>query len=274
MPAFHKVTGQDEILIRDVGNSKILVFDKNGVLVDEIKLDFFFGSMGNMVHFLENGNYLIRRSLSSPAGDRLELVLSVFNPEFEEITELDRMELIQPMMADKISLPVQLDVWSVSHGNIFIANGEGDYEIRVYNLEGNLIRKIRKKYDPIPVTREFKQEIMHKLQEAPQALRDKIIFPDYFPPFRLIFNDDSGCLYVMTYAKGKTFGENLFDIFDPEGIYIGTMSLNVALDDPVFTPGAPFDTWLTMKKDRLYSLREKSSGYREFVVYKAIWKDE
>lgn len=274
MPAFHKINGKDEILIRDVGSSKIFVFEKNGKLIDEIKLDLFFGSMGNMMHFLENGNYLIRRSLSSPAGDRLELVLSVFNPEFEEITELDRMELIQPMMADKISLPIQLGVWSVSQRNIYVANEKGGYEIRVYDLEGNLKKKIRKKCDPVPLKREFKQEVMDKLQEAPQVLRDKVIFPDYFPPFRLIFNDDSGRLYVMTYAEGKTSGENLFDIFDPEGIYTGAMSMNVALDDPVFTPGAPFDTWITMKKDRLYSLREKSSGYREFVVYKAIWNDE
>ena len=45
------------------------------------------------------------------------------------------------------------------------------------------------------------------------------------------------------------------------------MSLDAHLNDPVFTPGGPFDSWITLKKDRLYALREKNSGFLEVVVY-------
>ncbi len=274
IPAYHKITNRDEILIRDEGRSKIFVFDGNGNLLSEIKIELSLGTMGNMIHFLDNGNYLIRRSLPSPSEDRLYLVLSIFDSEFAEIKELDRFEIIQPMRAAKIRLPISLSVWSLFKGNIYIANEERGYEILVYDLDGNLKKKIRKNHRPVPVSSDFKQEVGTTLKEAPQALRDKIFFPEHFPPFRCIFTDDNGRLFVMTYEKGANPEKNIFDIFNPEGIFIAMVSINVALDDPVFTPGAPFDTWITLKKDRLYSLREKSSGYREFVVYKAIWNDE
>ncbi len=76
----------------------------------------------------------------------------------------------------------------------------------------------------------------------------------------------------MTFEKGQNPKDYNFDIFNQEGLFIGSISLDVFLNDPFFTPGAPLDSWITKKGDRLYVLRMKSSGYKEFVVYKAAWQ--
>ena len=50
---------------------------------------------------------------------------------------------------------------------------------------------------------------------------------------------------------------------------MGTVSFEAFVNDPFFTPGAPFDSWaVTLKQGRLYALREKKSGYKQLVVYK------
>jgi hypothetical protein len=72
----------------------------------------------------------------------------------------------------------------------------------------------------------------------------------------------------MTYEDGESPGEFMYDVFNPDGIFIGRMSLG----NLVFEQG---DRWniqyVTAKKNRLYCLRKKDSGYRELVVYKMIW---
>lgn len=182
--------------------------------------------------------------------------------------ELDRIELDHPRRADKIRIPLHAFVLGISKENVFVGNEDWGYEIHVYDLDGKRQRKIRKIYQPIKISREYKQKINEKLELAPPALKEKIDFPEYFPPFQCLFTDDRGLLYVMTYAKSENPEEYIFDIFNRDGIFISTMSLQAFIDNPLFTPGGPFDSWITLKKDRLYALREKSSGFLELVVYK------
>ena len=270
-PSYQKINNQDELPITNPGKSEIIIFNKDGNLIKEIHIDLFIGFMGNMVYPLENGNYLIRRSLSSPSGGRLGFAFGLFNPDFKEIRELDRFEVVQPIRATKVRLPMHVSVWCISNENIYVGNEERGYEIWVYDFDGNLQRKIKKSYHADSGSAKFEQEIREKLKYSPQVLKDKIYFPERLPPFQFIFTDDKARLYVMTFKEGKNPNENIFDIFNSEGIFIATVSMHVSLNDPFFTPGAPLDSWVTIKKNRLYSLREKSSGYKELVVYKTIW---
>jgi len=265
---FQKINSRDEIWITGSSNSKIMVFDKDGNIIDEIQVGVWIGVFGNMLQLLENGNYLIRRSVPDPSTEGLNLELSLYDSEFDKMKELDRIELDHPIRADKIRIPLHAFVWSISKENVFVGNEDWGYEIHVYDLDGDRLRKIRKTYRPVKISREYKQKINKKLEIAPPALKKKIDFPEHFPPFQCLFTDDKGLLYVMTYVKGDNPKDYIFDIFNRDGIFISTMSLQAHIDDPIFTPGGPFDSWITMKKDRLYALREKNSGFKELVVYK------
>ena len=268
-PFYQKMNSRDLLPVPDLGQSKIVIFDTEGKTIDEIRVGRFPGSLGSLVCQLENGNYLIRRSLTDPASGIFSLALSLYSSDFEEIKELDRFKIVQPIQADKVRIPMHVSVWCASYDRIYIGNEDNGYEIHVYDLDGNLLRKIRKKYEPVKVDKDYKKEIGDKLENTPDALKNKMYLPDYYPPFNYLFSDDKNNLYVKTFAKGDSPKDRLFDVFNPEGIFQGAVSFEAHVNDPFFTPGAPFDSWVVAKKkNRLYCLREKSSGYKEFVVYR------
>ncbi len=70
----------------------------------------------------------------------------------------------------------------------------------------------------------------------------------------------------MTHEEGINPGEYMYDIFNSEGVFVGRMSLwnYRELHAPAFT--------IKAKKNHLYCLREKESGYRELVVYNMNWE--
>ena len=272
MPSFQKFSARDELPITDSGINTIKMFDTEGSILQTIDLGVHIGFMGNMVYPLENGNYLIRRSLRGELEEKHYFVLSLFDPEFNAITELDRFEVVQPIRADKVRLPMHVSVWCVSKNRIYVGNEDDGYEIQVYDFLGNPVKKIRKTYQPSPVSDEFKEYVNAQIKDTPPVFKKKIFFPEHFPPFQWIFTDDRGYLYVITFEEGTEPGEHRVDIFDPEGILVGKISLNVFLSDPFFTPGAPLDSWVTMRDDRLYTLRMKDSGYKELVVYHTLWE--
>lgn len=268
-PSYQRMISGDVLPVSDMAQSKILFFDQEGHTIEERRLEGFPASLGSLVYYLENGNFLIRRSLTDPSTGTLHLALSLFDADFNEIIELDRFTVVQPVQAEKIRFPMFVSVWCASRDKIFIGNEDNGYEIHVYDFEGRLLRKIRKIFNPVKVGEDYKKEILDKMESAPDFMKEKISFPDHFPPFNYLFVDDRDNLYVKTFEKGRHSDERVFDVFNAEGILQGTVFLEAFVNDPFFTPGAPFDSWVvTKKKNRLYCLREKSSGYKEFVVYR------
>ena len=84
--------------------------------------------------------------------------------------------------------------------------------------------------------------------------------------------DEESRLYVMTYERGKGPNDFIFDIFNPDGLFIGRIELgnygNLATS-PIINP-LPLN--VVAKNDRIYCLREKESGFKELVVYRMKWE--
>jgi len=148
---------------------------------------------------------------------------------------------------------------------IYASNEKRGYEILVYDLDGNLLKKIRKEYKPADVPDEFKENWL--INSGPY--KDKLFFPNKMPPFHYFFLDDAGHLYVKTYEKGNKQNEYMHDIFNSDGLFIARVSM------------AGYGSWIypgialnraKAKKNRFYCIREKESGYKELVVYKINWK--
>ncbi len=69
----------------------------------------------------------------------------------------------------------------------------------------------------------------------------------------------------MTYEKNKNPREFVYDIFNPDGIFTGKMSLN--------NYGGRYGSLpVKVKNNLLYCLNEKESGYKELVVYEMKWE--
>jgi len=279
-----RIAKNDDIVVVEGSDSeKILFFDSEGELVKEISRSLIKeiptgipnekprNSMLWDVCPLDNGNYLILKSLN------YYTVLDHYSPlilcdsEWKEFKELDSHKIpgFSSEKVKRIKGIFPRFSWSISQNQIYVGNDERDYEIHVYDLEGQLVRKIRKEHRPVQVTTEFREKILTLFKNAPW--RWKIYFPDDFPAFQYLFSDDEGRLFVMTYELSQNGEGYIYDVFNAEGIFICRMSLgNYGVPD-YFDIGSEGPLQVKARRNRLYCNRMKRNGQNELVVYKMIW---
>lgn len=95
-----------------------------------------------------------------------------------------------------------------------------DYELQIFNPEGDLIKKIIREYDPVEVTEEEKEE---STQGIPSQI--KFEFSKYHPAFLRFVHDETGRLYVQSYENGEANNVYYHDVFDLDGRYIAKVQL-------------------------------------------------
>ena len=115
---------------------------------------------------------------------------------------------------------------------------------------------------------EFERGLLKRLPEN-HPLRKNLKLPRYFPAYQYLFADELGHLFVATYEKDNVTGQNMCDVFAPDGTFIQRVPLGY------------FDImkwwWLGQSRDvvvrngRMLCIREKEDGFREIVVYSLRW---
>ncbi len=201
------IESQDNIVISDNGNRKILVFSNEGNLMKEIR----FPSKVGLLYPLKNGNFFGLWEKYPAPSDKYMYVwaFSLYNPEFEEIKLLDTQNVYDfntQGFRGIISRP--FNVYDISNANIFIACEDRGYEILKYDLEGNLVQKIRKEYELVAVSDEIIQE--KKKQYDKYGM--EVWFPKYWLPMGDFFSDEDGWIFVRTFERGENPDEFIFDI--------------------------------------------------------------
>jgi len=246
---------QGEVMAKDPSKRKFLVYDRDGNFLRETHMEKIYSLIP-----LENGKYFI--SWQDEAPEFLKNHLAICSSEFEDIKELDTLQFPHPVNRRSVVNRDRM-IDGISKDRIYIGNPERSYEIRVYDLDGNLLQKIRKEYEPVEVSEEFKKAYFERFPKNFPA-RDYYYFTKNWPPYRYLFTDDGGRLFIMTYEEGVNPGEYMYDIFNSDGAFIGRTSLG--------NVGRSFPFTVRAKNDRLYCVKEKESGYKELVVYKIRWE--
>ncbi len=273
-PYFLRITNSNEILIKESSKSKFYTFSKDGIPIKETPINKDIDSLIP----LENGKYLVTYWYTQDKEAKyFSLSLNLYSSDFKEIKELDRFSKFpNSMITEKITEKIinginYVFVGEQSGKNIYVGNCERGYEILVYDLEGNLLRKIRKEYKPIEVPADYKKEFMKPWVETEdpwaKSWGEKIYFPKDWYPFYSFFPDDEGRLYVMTYEEGENPGEYLFDIFNSDGIFVARKSLKSSLARARLP-----ELHVKSKMNHLYCVEEKESGYKMLVVYIMKWE--
>lgn len=261
MAMFPIITSRGEVFILDQGQRKLFFFTKEGDFIKSIPQE-----ISTMALFpLENGSYLTVSAVFDPESDYImQYPFSLFGSDFKQIKELDSVKFPNYMKGRKQKAINLGFFWSITKRNIFLGNEERGYEINVYDLEGNLVRKIRKDYRKVRIPDEYIEEHSEGMGEI---WKQRTYFPEYFPPFQCAFVDDKGRLFVITNEKGSRPGEYICDIFNPDGIFIARASVTGIVDTPpqIYLPPIA-------RKDLLYCIEEKKSGYKQLVVYEMKWQ--
>ena len=177
--------------------------------------------------------------------------MKTYDSEIEPIKELARIKIQRkPGVLNPISPNIYMTV--DDEDNIIFGYSK-DYELQIFNPEGDLIKKIMREYDPVEVTEEEKEEATQGISS-----QIKVEFPKYHPPFLRFVHDEKGRLYVQSYEKGDRYNVYYHDVFDRDGRYIAKVQLR---QFPVI-----------FRNGKLYSLEEDEDGYQYIKRYKVTWK--
>ena len=252
------INPKNEVMAKDPSKTKFLVYDREGRFLRETRLEKTYSLVP-----LRNGKYLIFWGEDTPEWRRQ--FVGLCNSEFGDVKVLDMLQYPNAM---NVRCPVNRDlmIYRASGDKIYIGNTAKGYEICVYDLNGNLLRKIRKEHKPVAVSEEVKKAYFDLLPKG-DPLTDNFYFTEQWPPFRGLCADDKGRLFVLTYEAGLKAGEFMYDIFNSEGIFIGKLSLA-----NIKNPCRPDSFTVRAVKNHIYGLQEKDSGYKELVVYNMEWK--
>lgn len=256
-----------EIWVLESPKNKVHVFDSGGKPVaDRSPVRF------EAIIPLANGSYLVTRLDAGDLTPRyLPMMIELYDAQFRLIKEIDR-SASHPnrMIYEKVAEPYISGIESIFQGQasrerIYVGSSDRGYEIRVFDLQGRLIRKIRKKFSPVPVTEEYKKKYLKDYLEYMPDYAKKIYFPGSWHPFHAFFPDEDGRLFVMTYEPGERPGEFVYDVFNRDGAFISRASLDAL-------HGGGGSLLARIRGHRLYAVQEKPSGFKQLAVYRMIWK--
>jgi hypothetical protein len=265
-PSYQGVNSSDQILIWDSGALKLLVFDSQGDLIKDTRLGMKVPALGAPI-FLENGGLIVWESGENIGfGDPYRVFINVYDSQFKKVLEMGSYSLVEPMAAESVLVFPQIPILRVSESRIYAGDAESGYEISVYNLEGKLLRRIRKEHISVKVPENMKKEILERLGDHP--LSKKLFFPENMPVFQYFFTDDRERLFVVTPEIGPS-GQYISDVFTAEGVFIARASLGYF--DLLKAIWEGNELGMKIKNGRLYCFKEKPSGYKELVVSRLVW---
>jgi hypothetical protein len=136
-----------------------------------------------------------------------------------------------------------------------------DFLINIYNLQGDLLRQIRKEYIEADIPKTIRDQKMEEyLNSTPYRVHKMSgYFPEHYPPIKNIYVDNQERIFVETYEEGKIHDEEMVDLFNSDGVYTGRTSLKKSISR-------------IFKNDRMYAAFEKESGYQILSIYKLLWQ--
>lgn len=124
--------------------------------------------------------------------------------------------------------------WDVIPGGKIAIGFPKEYEIELYDSSEGKISAFSHKYKPIKVTDKDKEDFFAGVtlsaggsvkRGAPDHIIKYTEFPRFKPAFREILVDSDGNILVWTYRKNIDEAFRYFDLFDPQGKFIGNIHI-------------------------------------------------
>jgi hypothetical protein len=271
-PNFLRMTAADEIPAISGDTRRLVFLDSDGRLVrSSPPVPPAFHFLLQRTVLLANGN-MLAQYISVDGQNRIsKITLALFDAGWKKIRDLHDFEF--PGRPEEIKNPFALLPLIAVTENVFFANiAPSASDIAVYGLDGKPVRIIRSPFPALKIPSDYKNELLDRIPkgERYEPMRAIIRKVDMWPSFQAFFADDRGRLFVEGFEKDPASGDNMCDVFSPDGVRILRTSLGRhEILRSVFEM-QPFD--IVIKKDRCYCLREKADGFKEVVVYSMIWR--
>ena len=253
------ITPENEVLVVDGLNQRFAIFSLEGKFLRNISTAKALGISGIK---MDSRGLIVARSMGF-GGDASKMSRSwdvkIYDKDLNAKATLATFEM-------PVSLQSKIDPFSATNliyaldgqGRLYLGSQRG-YEIKVLSLEGKLLKTIGRDYDPIRVTQGDKDEMLKAFSAVPSLnIKDRIQFPEVYPPYTDFVPADEGRLLVMTYEKGRAKKEYYWDVFDAEGRYAAKV--------PVV---GEIRLW---RDGKVYFFVENEDGYRVLKCFRARWE--
>ncbi len=249
LPRFVMVSGPGEILVQNF--NRIEYFSLEG----EHKKSFSTAKARLLtVDFDSEGNILGMEIVRDEKNPRYEL--KKYDPDLNYLHSLGSSPL-PSSTRDGFNPFFPVLRWDVLKGSQVVCGYMKEYELKIFDSNGHLIKKIMKEYTPVKVTEEDVEERLRG-EELPAAFKENMAVPEYHCPFRWIVTDDEGRIFVMTYERIEDREGYYYDIFDADGRYSVRISLKTRP--------------LLIRNHKLYAVEEDEEGYQHVKRYGIVWK--
>ena len=174
-----------------------------------------------------------------------------FNQELEPLLTFISIDMTEEFMSRNYTYGGVLIYWEMAKNDNIYVGYSRNYEFDIINPDGKIIRKIKKEFDPVKVTKEEEGQL-------PSPLRERMKIPKYHTGFYYFRVDEEGRIFARTWEKTKDNMGYFYDVFDPEGKYIAKIPLSGYLK-----------LWV---KGKLYTAEETEDGFPVIKRYNVIWK--
>jgi hypothetical protein len=156
------------------------------------------------------------------------------------------------------------EYWIFNHQDQLMLGYAKTYEICFYDEHYKVVKKIRRDYDPARVTAEDKEMYLKRSNPPGVSGPPEHPCPSVHAAFRSFFCDDHGRLIIQTWERTPDGKQDIHDVFDPEGRFIGRFALNVHPDPINPTP-------TILKNNMLYTVEVDKDGYEVVKRYAVAW---
>jgi hypothetical protein len=239
------ITKKAEIIINDFIKRSLVFYSKEGSFLRSLPvgnlyvLDMDVNSEGNIIARvlpMDSGTYHSELAIFDCRMNLLESLTYLEMPNLQEFNPF------RPVSS-----------WQLGKNDTIYYSFPENYEIKIFDAKGKLIKKITKEYDSVEITEEEKQKAKEK--PVPAAVNYK--FSLYHPAFQSFTVDEKGKIFVQTWEKSENPEGYYYDVFNPEGKFFARILIK----------SRP-RVW---KRQKLYVVENDNNGFLCIKRYKVRW---
>jgi hypothetical protein len=252
------ITPENEVLVEDILNQRLAVFTLDGKFLRHISTAKALGLSGIE---MDGRGLIVARSMGLGDAGKMFMDVKTYDKDLNPKIKLAVVELPVSLQSKFNPFSAMTLLYALDgQGHLYLGSQRG-YEIKVLSLEGKLIKTIGRDYDPVPITKEDKDEMLKLIPNVSGVnLKDMIQFPEVFPPYVSFVLADEGRLFVRTYEKGRVKKEFYWDVFDAEGRFVAKVPIPIAHQ---------IQLW---RDEKVYFIVENEDGYKVLKCFRARWE--
>jgi len=152
--------------------------------------------------------------------------------------------------------------WILDPEDHLILGRATSYEFDIFDSRGVLSRKIRRNYDPQKVSQADIDEFLKR--GAPPGVNPTYDYSTYHAYYRSFFADDREHLFVQTWERTAGNSQDIHDVFDSQGRFIGRVAM--PRHEDLINPTAR-----VLRQGKFYAIEPDDEGYNVVKRYSVTW---